>query len=334
MITYTLESKRRASRVNGERTTIELSARSWEPGPSTCINTICKPSTGIDATWEPCGARARSRGKQCEFAQSLVGVLWQASLESSCSARPAMPLPRRSRSHRLAPFQISGDISGTLGNPQPVDVTATGFSPGQNVFIEQCDGVDPASQTWSVSIDCDFGVSPGPAIADDSGTATFAGVGNNFQAFKNGQSEAQNKFNCIGSADRPLNNHLTTFTTCRIRVSTNNSQPTGDQAFLSITLPSVGAPAIPTNVTASAGTGSATVKWTAPSTDNGSPVTGYLITPIVGFFSLAPQEFDSTATQETITGLQSGTQYRFKVAAINARGTSQDSAASNSVKPK
>ncbi len=255
----------------------------------------------------------------------IIGVMVLGATSSAFATQITQP--------STSPFAIPGDISATLGNPQPVDVTATGFTPGENVFIEQCDGVDPSSQTWSVSIDCDFGFSPGPVVADDSGTASFTGDNNNFQAFKDGR-DAQNKFNCIGPQDRDPGNHLKTYTTCRIRVSSNPSTVTGDQAFLSITLPSVGAPAIPTTVTASAGTGSATVKWTAPSTDNGSPITGYLITPFQGFTALPPQEFDSTATQETITGLQKGTQYEFEVASINARGTSQNSGPSNSVKPK
>lgn len=232
-----------------------------------------------------------------------------------------------------SPFAIPGSISATLGSPQAFDVTATGFTPGQNVFIEQCDCVDPASATWSVTIDCDFGLSPSPAIADGGGTATFSGTGNNFQAFRDGR-DAQNKFNCVNAADRPLNPAKPSYTTCRIRVSSNNSSATGDQAFLTITMPSIGAPTAPTIGTATAGTGSATVNWTAPSNTNGSPITGYLVTPFDSGVAQTPEQFNSTATQENVTGLTSGHTYTFKVAAINARGTSPDSAASNSVKPK
>jgi hypothetical protein len=117
-------------------------------------------------------------------------------------------------------------------------------------------------------------------------------------------------------------------------VSSNNSAVTGDQSFLTITLPSVGAPGIPTNPHATAGVKNATVTWTAPSTDNGSPITGYQITPFDGFMALPPQKFNSTVTQETVTGLTAGHNYTFVVAATNARGTSQDSTASNSVTPR
>jgi hypothetical protein len=96
----------------------------------------------------------------------------------------------------------------------------------------------------------------------------------------------------------------------------------------------VGAPLAPTGATAKAGSGSATVSWTAPSSDNGSPITGYVVTPYVGFFALPPRRYNSTALQQTVTGLQSGTSYRFTVVATNARGDGAGSLLSNSVSPK
>ncbi len=96
----------------------------------------------------------------------------------------------------------------------------------------------------------------------------------------------------------------------------------------------VGVATAPTNVTATAGTGSATVSWTAPSSNNGSPISGYVITPYVGQTALPPRRYDSTALRETVTGLQKGQMYRFKVAAINAWGDGPDSVSSNAVAPK
>jgi hypothetical protein len=64
----------------------------------------------------------------------------------------------------------------------------------------------------------------------------------------------------------------------------------------------------------------ATASWTAPAWDGTSPITGYIVTPYVGYWALPPVTYDSTATTQTITGLTNGTTYRFKVAAINALG--------------
>src|ERR1019366_3206525 len=73
---------------------------------------------------------------------------------------------------------------------------------------------------------------------------------------------------------------------------------------------------------------SATVTWTAPTSNGGSAITGYVITPSSG----SPVTVGNVLTS-TVTGLTNGTAYTFKVAAINAVGTGPQSAASNSVTP-
>ena len=94
------------------------------------------------------------------------------------------------------------------------------------------------------------------------------------------------------------------------------------------------APAAPTNVTATAGNGSATVSWTAPS-DGGSPITSYTVTPFIGSTAQTPTTITGSppATSANITGLTNGTSYTFKVTATNAIGTSPPSTASTSVTP-
>lgn len=80
------------------------------------------------------------------------------------------------------------------------------------------------------------------------------------------------------------------------------------------------APAAPTAVTTVRGAGQATVGWTAPAA-NGSPITGYTITPYVGAEAQAPRTFAGSATSRTVTGLTNGTTYAFTVAATNSAGT-------------
>jgi ankyrin repeat protein len=93
------------------------------------------------------------------------------------------------------------------------------------------------------------------------------------------------------------------------------------------------APGPPIIGTATAGNGRATVSWTAPALDGGSPITGYIVTPYVSTFTGVPRTFNSTATTQTVTGLTNGWPYRFRVQAINALGTGGYSAETNRVTP-
>ena len=91
-------------------------------------------------------------------------------------------------------------------------------------------------------------------------------------------------------------------------------------------------PATPVAPTATAGVASATVTWVAPAS-NGSPITGYILTPYLNGVAQAPQAFDASTTTRTLTGLTVGGSYTFTVAAVNALGTSAASPKSTAVVP-
>jgi plastocyanin len=93
--------------------------------------------------------------------------------------------------------------------------------------------------------------------------------------------------------------------------------------------PEATVPGAPTNVTATAGPGSATVTWQAPF-DGGSPIIEYTVTS-------SPDGITATVNGSTLTanvaGLTNGTQYTFTVTATNSVGTGPASAPSNPVTP-
>lgn len=92
-------------------------------------------------------------------------------------------------------------------------------------------------------------------------------------------------------------------------------------------------PAAPTIGSAVAGDTSVRVSWSPPPANGGPPVTGYKVTPYVGFFPLPAITYPASARSRLITGLTNGTTYRFKIAAVNAVGTGAASTASPPATP-
>jgi hypothetical protein len=77
--------------------------------------------------------------------------------------------------------------------------------------------------------------------------------------------------------------------------------------------------------------GQVALAWTAPTSDGGSPITGYTVTAYAGSSVEGTQSFSSTTA--TFTGLTDGTAYTFVVAATNSLGTGAGSAPSAPVTP-
>jgi hypothetical protein len=97
--------------------------------------------------------------------------------------------------------------------------------------------------------------------------------------------------------------------------------------------PSPVVPGAPTMQSVTAGDGRATVSWTAPASDGGSPITGYAVTAHVLDGMVKVRIFNSTATTQTVEGLTGGQEHRFWVRAYNAVGIGAYSTASAPATP-
>ena len=119
-----------------------------------------------------------------------------------------------------------------------------------------------------------------------------------------------------------------TFTVAAINaLGTSPASPASAAVVPFVVVP--GAPVIGTPTT---GDLAAIVRWTAPVNDGGSDITGYVVTPYLGGTTAqTPRSFASTATTQTVTGLNAGSSYTFKVSATTSAGTGPASAASASV---
>jgi IPT/TIG domain/Fibronectin type III domain/Cysteine-rich secretory protein family len=113
-------------------------------------------------------------------------------------------------------------------------------------------------------------------------------------------------------------------------VATNSNGP-GAASQPSNQITAVTVPSPPTTVVATAADGSAILRWVAPTSNGGSPVTGYVITPYAGGVAGTPVTFNQPNLMEVVFGLTDGVTYTFAVAAVNAAGAGLASSASNSV---
>jgi len=93
------------------------------------------------------------------------------------------------------------------------------------------------------------------------------------------------------------------------------------------------APGAPTITSVKAGNQQVVVSWQAPSSEGGSAITGYVVTPIRGSTKQPAIRLDSPDTKTTVKGLANNAPYKFTVAAVNGQGTGKASAESTTVTP-
>ncbi|MBO9578182.1 MAG: beta-propeller fold lactonase family protein, partial [Microbacteriaceae bacterium] len=93
------------------------------------------------------------------------------------------------------------------------------------------------------------------------------------------------------------------------------------------------APGAPTAVAALGQESQAWVRWTAPASDGGSPITGYTVRAYQGATLVATVPAAADQLGRTVTGLTDGLPYTFTVTAENALGAGAASAPSAAVTP-
>jgi hypothetical protein len=278
-------------------------------------------------------------------AQSAPSVRWYVDSNPTCPTLHGDSINGGSGDFAVL---VQGEDTGLArvvpGDNYVLEFSSQPYGTNVNVVVYDFDGFS-YFETDDVSIFCrattagppsNAAANPGNGAATVSWTAPASNGGTPILGYRLtayvGYYPVKSQMLFGATSTSQIMSGLTNGVEYRFRVQAVNE--IGDGAFSKVTKPiTAGTPTAPTIGTATAGTQSATVTWTPPATDNGSPIVGYVVTPYIGIATQGPRYFMSTATSQTIPNLTSGTTYRFRVRAWNANGVSLFSTTSNAVTP-
>ena len=246
----------------------------------------------------------------------------------------------------LSPVEVTG-------NPPTTGVTVTGLDNGTTyVFTVQAvnvEGTGASSQSNAVTPgtvpDAPTGVNAtlGPVNGDatvvwtppaSNGGSTITSY--TVTPYVGSTAEPSLDTTVTGTANSAVVDGLVVGTTYTFNVTATNALGVGPASQQSNQVTPVTAPGVPFAVTATAGTGSVTVGWTAPSNTGGSSISSYTVTPYLGSTAQTPVTVSGSppATSATLSTLTNGSTYTFTVSATNSAGAGPASATSNLATPE
>ncbi|CAH1214382.1 hypothetical protein PAECIP111893_03790 [Paenibacillus plantiphilus] len=248
---------------------------------------------------------------------------------------------------------LSAALGGTHADnfviTQPIDTLLNDAAPSTTFTVKAKDGLAAGTYTATVTVSAThmanvtFTITQVVNASAPANPQNLAAVGGNHHADLSWSTAAGADYYNIYMATaseqyESLPIGVVTDTTYRVQELTNGTSyyfivKAGNSGGVSAasneaSATPIAVPSAPTHATAAAGNGSATISFTIPSENGGSPITEYEVTAAPGNITKT-----GTASPITITGLTNGTSYTFTVKAINGAGSSESSAMSNAVIP-
>ena len=241
---------------------------------------------------------------------------------------------------------FSGTSSGTNTGDQSIsisgDVTAAGSSSSLNATVTRINGVALSGLSTGLLKNTTSTGAPSIAVAGtDYAAASHTHTALNITDFNSSVSGLLPVKNIIAGTNITLTSASGSFTinstasgsgAVSLHASTHSS---GGSDPISISTAQLldgfvydcGAytaivPAAPTGISGTPGVGTVALLWTAPTNTGGAALTDYIVqfsTDQSNWTTFA--DGTSTATTATVTGLTGGTNYYFRVAAVNSAGT-------------
>jgi len=317
--------------------------------------TVDVAGAAVPVTWDLAGA---ARTTVAYETLSLTGTATIDGVKTGVAARyevvPASPLV----------YFIDSGVTG--GQTSPAYAAVKASAAGSSLRNATADQVSTADEVWGYVAD-GANVKTDVDPADKYATGLWAGAGKSSEyrlPLGPGVYELTAGFNEWWGQIRPMTQSVTftdvkgrqeTVTGSDVTISGSAPRATGKVGFtlhapatvrytvgkaaaqdpviswlaVARTGDTTTAPDAPANVTATAGDTTAHVKWSAPASDGGTPITGYTVTAEPGDATCTT----TGATECTVTGLTNGTAYTFRVVAHNELAGSPASAPSAAVTP-